>query len=114
MKPLRQTNFLYGLEWGEKIDNMFAEVLADQALMGTFHCNNVDNNFDDTTAQYVVNKSFNTTFSAKTCWRQIAKLKKRHNIFLWLLSLDGVLYDQTTNRVHVDPTIWQSIMKVLV
>lgn len=112
MAPLKQEDFLYGLEWDAKVDNLFAEVLSDQALMGVFNPDGGDNSRAIGVAQYVVNKNMHKTFDLKTCWRQTHKLKKRHRVFSWLLTLEGVRYDESTNRMHVNSTIWRSIVKV--
>lgn len=112
MPPFKQEDFLYGLNWDEKVDNMFAEVLSDQALLGTFNPTGGDNSNAISTAQYIVNKLFKTNFGLKTCWRQTQKLRKRHRVFSWLLTLDGVRYDEATNCVHTSRTLWRSITKV--
>ncbi|KAL8480932.1 hypothetical protein ACS0TY_027450 [Phlomoides rotata] len=105
MAPLKIQDFLYGIEWGEKIDNMFAEVLADQATLRNYSCNGGDNSNVIATAQYVINMSFKKKFDFKKCNRQANKLKKRHSVFSWLLSLDGFHYDQSTKRTHASKEV---------
>ncbi|KAL8557282.1 hypothetical protein ACS0TY_004643 [Phlomoides rotata] len=91
---------------------MFAEVLADQATLGNYSCNGGDNSDAIATAQYVINMSFKKKFDFKKCNRQANKLKKRHGVFSWLLSLDGFHYDQSTKWTHASKEVWRSILKV--
>ncbi|KAL8538459.1 hypothetical protein ACS0TY_000459 [Phlomoides rotata] len=112
MAPLKLQDFLYGLEWGEKVDMLFAEVLSDQATMGNFSSIGGDNYSAIKTAQYVTNRAFKTSFSLKKCHRQTKKLKNRYNVFSWLLSLDGFQYDENTKHTHVSREVCRSITEI--
>ncbi|KAL8492687.1 hypothetical protein ACS0TY_024035 [Phlomoides rotata] len=56
--------------------------------------------------------SFKKNFDFKKCNRQANKLKKRHGVFSWLLSLDGFHYDESTKWTHASKEVWHSILKV--
>ncbi|KAL8500713.1 hypothetical protein ACS0TY_020337 [Phlomoides rotata] len=112
MKPLKLQDFLYGLKWDEKVDTLFAEVLSDQTTMGNFSNDGGDNITAIKTTQYVINKSFKKAFGLRTCTSQTKKLKKRHRVFSWLLSVEGFHYDETTKRTHASTEIWRSVTEV--
>ncbi|KAK6130420.1 hypothetical protein DH2020_035830 [Rehmannia glutinosa] len=107
---LIQDDYIYDLEWMGVADNLFIEVLVDQQLIGNFKAECV-NAHALLIAQDAINKEMNKSFTYGYIEERLRVLKKRYQVFYWVLRKHGVRYDEITNRVSAPDHVWDEILR---
>lgn len=108
---LRQQDFMYDLNWNEKVDNVFIEHLSLEARLGHFIWPSKTSTSLLAAKDYVCWR-FEQEWSYKYCLRKLNLLEKRFSTFKWMLSIDGVKHDPETNALTAPDEVWKSILRV--
>ncbi|XP_012836896.1 PREDICTED: uncharacterized protein LOC105957516 [Erythranthe guttata] len=111
-KPIfRREDFMYELEWSEKVDDYFIDLLAVESYRGCFERDG-KNTLALFSCQEALQSKFNKFFSYKHLTKKVNMLRKRFYTFHWILAQDGVRYNQTTNIISTTEEVWDRILKM--
>lgn len=107
----KQEDFIYDLNWGNKIDDFFIDYLCFEARVGNFVW---PNKIYRTLWQAIdmVNHHHNEEFSYTYGLKKLDLLEERFKTFSWMLSLEMVVHDPEQNFVYAPEDIWKIILKV--
>ncbi|KAK6150733.1 hypothetical protein DH2020_015665 [Rehmannia glutinosa] len=105
-----QSKVFYNANWTREIDQKFIKVLVEQTMEGNFRAHGV-NTFAVSAAMVAVNTRFGTDFDYAYCMQRIKKLRKRYQVFKWIIQLSGVSYDPVTHKVDCRQSMWDYICR---
>lgn len=106
-----QKDFIYDLNWGKKVDDSFIDFLSLEARLGHFLWPKKTTMSVESAKNYVCWR-FEQDFSYKYCVTKVENLERRYSTFKWILSIDGVKYNPTTNVVTAPNAVWKAILRV--
>lgn len=108
----RQQDFIYDLNWDEKIDNDFIDFLSFEARLGNFIW---PRKVNDSLRQAIdsIQHQYKHDFSFVYALKKLDLLETRYNTFNWMLSVEGVSHDPSANLVKAPEETWRVILKVL-
>lgn len=106
-----QKDFIYDFNWGKKVDDSFIDFLSLEARLGHFLWPNKTTMSVESAKNYVCWR-FEQDFSCKYCVTKVENLERRYSKFKWILSIDGLKYNPTTNVVTAPNAVWKAILRV--
>ncbi|KAK6152067.1 hypothetical protein DH2020_014702 [Rehmannia glutinosa] len=105
-----QSKVFYNAKWTREVDQKFIKVLVEQAMEGNFRAHGV-NTFVVSAAMVAVNTRFGEDFDYAYCMQRIKKLRKRYQVFKWIIQLSGVSYNPITHKVDCHQSMWDYICR---
>lgn len=109
--PWSQADFIYDLKWGSQIHSDFIDYMAFEARVGKFVW---PNKFNGSLMHGIdaINYNHSTEFSYVYGLKKLDLMEQRYKTFSWMLSLENVTYDASSNVVNAPHDMWKSIFEV--
>lgn len=101
-----QADFIYDFKWNSKIDDHFIDFLSFEARVSNFvwphKVKGVLMHAIDS-----INYNHSQKFSYVYGLKKLDLLEQRYKTFSWMLSLDKVRFDSSTNMVMAPDSVWK-------
>ncbi|KAK4430738.1 hypothetical protein Salat_0835500 [Sesamum alatum] len=105
-----QEKLFYSTKWSKAMEVTFVDSLVQHQQNGSFHRDRV-NYHAVLCSIFDVNKEHVARHSYATGQNKLKKLKERHALFSWLLTVSGVFCNKVHQYVIADDVTWELIIK---
>ncbi|CAA0834584.1 Unknown protein [Striga hermonthica] len=107
---IAQSKVFYTEKWTKAVDTKFIDYLVEQKREGNFDSN--QQNFHAVFCAVTdVNSSMGTNFTYEDAVNRVKKLRKRYNVFHWIIHLSGVVYNPFNHSISAGQDLWEYIVR---
>ncbi|GER39741.1 fatty acid metabolism regulator protein [Striga asiatica] len=105
-----QSKVFYTKKWTKSVDNTFIQYLVEQKREGNFDSR--QQNFHAIFCALTdLNSAMGTNFTYSDAIDRVKKLRKRYNVFHWMIHLSGVVYNPFNHSVSTSQDLWEYIVR---